>query len=111
MEENYERALEQFDIVSRLSPSDGQVRALIAAIKRRQGHWPESLEAYEKAAKIEPAKPEHCAQRGLHEHGPAPLAGSIPRGGTDARNGARFSGGKRFKAAMWISGGKATCGC
>src|SRR6187200_3271220 len=39
MDQDYDRALEQFDIAARLSPSDGDIARLIAAIKRRQGKW------------------------------------------------------------------------
>jgi TolB-like protein/Tfp pilus assembly protein PilF len=57
MEKNYDRALEQFEIASRLSPSSGDTDRLIAAIKRRQGKWEESLEAYERVAKLDPQNP------------------------------------------------------
>src|SRR6266700_2453489 len=57
MDQDYERALEQFEIASRLSPSNGEIGRLIAAIKRRQGKWEQSLEAYERAAKIDPQNP------------------------------------------------------
>src|SRR5262249_23364836 len=39
MDQDYERALEQFDIAARLSPSNGDIARLIAAINRRQGKW------------------------------------------------------------------------
>src|SRR5207248_1205555 len=39
MDQDYERALEQFDIAARLSPSNGDIGRLIAAIKRRQAKW------------------------------------------------------------------------
>jgi serine/threonine-protein kinase len=57
MDQDYERALKQFDIASRLSPSNGDIGRLIAAIKRRQGKWQEALEAYERVAKIDPQNP------------------------------------------------------
>ncbi|PYJ22048.1 MAG: hypothetical protein DME99_06480 [Verrucomicrobia bacterium] len=57
MDQDYERALEQFDIASRLSPSNGEIGRLIAAIKRRQGKWEQSLEVYEKVARIDPQNP------------------------------------------------------
>jgi TolB-like protein/class 3 adenylate cyclase/Flp pilus assembly protein TadD len=57
IDEDYERALEQFDIASQLSPNNGDIGLLIAAIKRRQGKWQESLEAFEKVAKIDPQNP------------------------------------------------------
>ena len=54
MDQDYDRALEQFEIASRLSPSNGDVGRLIAAIKRRQGKWQESLKEYEKVARLDP---------------------------------------------------------
>src|SRR6266496_74593 len=57
MDEDYDRALEQFDIAARLSPNNGDIGRLIAAIKRRQGKWQESLEAYRKNQKIDPQNP------------------------------------------------------
>jgi TolB-like protein/Tfp pilus assembly protein PilF len=57
MDQDYDRALEQFDIASRLSPSNGDIGRLIAAIKRRQGKWEESLKQYEKVARLDPQNP------------------------------------------------------
>jgi TolB-like protein/Tfp pilus assembly protein PilF len=57
MDQDYDRALEQFEIASRLSPSNGDIGRLIAAIKRRHGKWQEALEAYERVAKIDPQNP------------------------------------------------------
>jgi TolB-like protein len=57
MDQDYERALKQFEIASRLSPSSGDTGRLIAAIKRRQGKWQEALEAYERVANIDPQNP------------------------------------------------------
>ena len=57
MDQDYERALEQFEIVSRLSPSNGDARRLIAAIKRREGKWEQALEAYERVARLDPQNP------------------------------------------------------
>jgi TolB-like protein/Tfp pilus assembly protein PilF len=57
MDQDYNRALEQFEIASRLSPSNGDIGRLIAAIKRRQGKWEEALETYERVAKIDPQNP------------------------------------------------------
>jgi TolB-like protein/Tfp pilus assembly protein PilF len=54
MDQDYERALEQFDIAARLSPSDGDIARLIAAIKRRQGKWNQALEEYERVARLDP---------------------------------------------------------
>src|SRR5207244_378326 len=58
MDQDYERALEQFDIAARLSPSNGDIGRLIAAIKRRQGKWEQSLEEYERDARMDPQTPE-----------------------------------------------------
>ena len=57
MDQDYERALEQFEIASRLSPSNGDTRRLIAAIQRRQGKWEEALQSYERVASIDPQNP------------------------------------------------------
>ena len=40
-----------------LSPNNGEVGTLIAAIKRRQGKWQESLDAFARASKIDPQNP------------------------------------------------------
>ena len=57
MDQDYERALEQFEIAARLSPSNGDIARLIAAIKRRQGKWQQALEEYERVAKLDPQNP------------------------------------------------------
>jgi TolB-like protein/Tfp pilus assembly protein PilF len=57
MDQDYDRALEQFEIASRLSPSSGDTGRLIAAIKRRQSKWEEALQAYERVAKVDPQNP------------------------------------------------------
>jgi TolB-like protein/class 3 adenylate cyclase/Tfp pilus assembly protein PilF len=57
MDQDYERALEQFETASRLSPSNGDIGRLIAAVKRRQGKWQASLEEYERVARIDPQNP------------------------------------------------------
>jgi TolB-like protein/class 3 adenylate cyclase/Tfp pilus assembly protein PilF len=57
MDQDYERALDQFEIASRLSPGNGDIGRLIAAIKRRQGKWSESLAEYERVQKIDPQNP------------------------------------------------------
>src|SRR6266576_2907504 len=54
IDRDYERALEQFELASRLSPSNGDARRLIAAIRRREGKWEEALEAYERVAELDP---------------------------------------------------------
>jgi len=57
MDQDYERALEQFELASRLSPSNGDARRLIAAIRRREGKWEQALEAYERVAELDPQNP------------------------------------------------------
>jgi serine/threonine-protein kinase len=57
MDQDYDRALKQFEIASSLSPSNGDIGRLIAAIKRRQGKWRESLEEYERVERIDPQNP------------------------------------------------------
>ncbi|HEU5248049.1 MAG TPA: hypothetical protein VFU09_13250 [Candidatus Udaeobacter sp.] len=57
MDQDYEHALEQFDVAARLSPSDGDIARLIAAIKRRQGKWEQALKEYERVAKLDPQNP------------------------------------------------------
>ena len=57
MDQDYDRALKQFEIASRLSPNSGDIGRLIAAIKRRQGKWQESLEEYERVVRIDPQNP------------------------------------------------------
>jgi TolB-like protein/class 3 adenylate cyclase/Tfp pilus assembly protein PilF len=54
---DYDRALEQFDIALNFSPNNAEIGRLIAAIKRRQGKWEESLKAYEQVQKIDPQNP------------------------------------------------------
>lgn len=57
IDQDYGRALEQFDTAARLSPNNADVGGLIAAIKRRQGRWQEALEAFERSQKIDPQNP------------------------------------------------------
>lgn len=57
MDQGYDRALEQFDVGARLSPNNGDIARLIAAIKRRQGKWEQSLEEYERVARLDPQNP------------------------------------------------------
>src|SRR5262249_59684758 len=54
MDQDYEKALEQFDIAARLSPSDGDIARLIAAIKRRQGKCEEAIQENKRVAQIDP---------------------------------------------------------
>jgi serine/threonine-protein kinase len=57
MDQDYDKALEQFKIASRLSPSNADTRRLIAAIERRQGKWEEALAAYKQVVKLDPQNP------------------------------------------------------
>jgi TolB-like protein/Tfp pilus assembly protein PilF len=57
MDHDYDGALEQFEIASRLSPSSADTQRLIAAIERRKGKWQEALAAYEQVAKLDPQNP------------------------------------------------------
>src|SRR5436190_3096189 len=57
MDQDYDRALKQFETASSLSPSNGDIGRLIAAIERRQRKWEEALEAYERVERIDPQNP------------------------------------------------------
>ena len=57
MDQDYASALEQFEIAARLSPSDGDIARLTAAIKRRQGKWEQALQEYERVAELDPQNP------------------------------------------------------
>jgi TolB-like protein/Flp pilus assembly protein TadD len=57
IDQHYDRALQEFDTAYRLSPNNGDIGRLIAAIKRREGKWQESLEAYERVAAVDPQNP------------------------------------------------------
>jgi TolB-like protein/Tfp pilus assembly protein PilF/class 3 adenylate cyclase len=57
MDQDYDRALKQFEIASSLSPNNSDIGRLIAAIRRRQGKWRESLEEYERVERIDPQNP------------------------------------------------------
>jgi TolB-like protein/class 3 adenylate cyclase/Flp pilus assembly protein TadD len=57
MEQDYDRALQEFSTAAELSPNNADIGALIAAIKRRQGRWQEALEAFERSHKIDPQNP------------------------------------------------------
>jgi serine/threonine-protein kinase len=57
IDQDYDRALAEFDIAARLAPNNSEVGGLVAAIKRRQGKWQESLQTYEKINKLDPQNP------------------------------------------------------
>jgi TolB-like protein/Flp pilus assembly protein TadD len=56
-DDDYERALREFATAQELSPNDSNIGALVAAIRRRQGRWEESLALYERAGKLDPQNP------------------------------------------------------
>jgi TolB-like protein/Flp pilus assembly protein TadD len=56
-DQNYDGALAEFDTALRLAPNNSETGGLIAAIKRRQGKWDESLEAYQKISRLDPQNP------------------------------------------------------
>jgi TolB-like protein/Flp pilus assembly protein TadD len=57
IDQDYDRALGEFNTALQLSPNNGEVGGLIASIKRRQGKWPEALEAFERSQKVDPQNP------------------------------------------------------
>jgi TolB-like protein/class 3 adenylate cyclase/Flp pilus assembly protein TadD len=57
IDSDYERALSEFATAQELLPNDGYIGLLVAAIRRRQGRWPESLEAFERVQKLDPQNP------------------------------------------------------
>lgn len=57
IDQDYDRALGELATASHLSPNNGDVGEMIASIKRRQGHWQESIEAFEHSQKIDPQNP------------------------------------------------------
>jgi TolB-like protein/Tfp pilus assembly protein PilF len=57
IDQDYDRALSEFDNVSRSSPNNSEAGGLIAAIKRRQGKWQEALDSYQRISKLDPQNP------------------------------------------------------
>ncbi len=57
IDNDYDKAVEEFDTTLRLAPNNAEASALIAAIKRRQGKWDESLARYEESQKLDPQSP------------------------------------------------------
>jgi TolB-like protein/class 3 adenylate cyclase/Flp pilus assembly protein TadD len=57
MDSDYERALSEFAAAQELLPNDGYIGMLVAAIRRRQGRWQESLETFERVQKVDPQNP------------------------------------------------------
>jgi TolB-like protein len=56
-DEDYERALAEFGTAQRESPNDSNIGGYVAAIRRRQGRWEESLATYERTEKLDPQNP------------------------------------------------------
>jgi TolB-like protein/Flp pilus assembly protein TadD len=56
-DDDYERALREFGTAQQYLPNDSNIGALVAAIRRRQGRWEESLALYERAGKLDPQNP------------------------------------------------------
>jgi TolB-like protein/Tfp pilus assembly protein PilF len=56
-EQDYEAALSEFNAALRFAPNSSETGGLIAAIKRRQGKWDESLAAYQKISRLDPQNP------------------------------------------------------
>ena len=54
---DYDRAVGEFEIAQRQSPSNADAARLKAAIKRRQGHWQEALDSYTHAQRSDPQNP------------------------------------------------------
>ncbi len=54
---DYERALAEFSTAQQLIPNDATVGLMVAAIRRRQAHWQESLDAFERIQKVDPQNP------------------------------------------------------
>lgn len=54
IDRDYERALREFKAAQADLPNDSITYMAIAAIQRRQGHWPESTAGFEKAVSLNP---------------------------------------------------------
>ena len=57
MDQNYEAALQQFALAARLAPNNTEPGQLVAAVRRRQGRWQESLDEYGRIAALDPQNP------------------------------------------------------
>jgi TolB-like protein/Flp pilus assembly protein TadD len=57
LDEDYDRALSEFAIAQKILPNDSNIEALVAAIRRRQGHWEDAIVTYERAEKLDPQNP------------------------------------------------------
>ncbi|MGI8481223.1 MAG: tetratricopeptide repeat protein [Chthoniobacterales bacterium] len=57
MERDYDRALGELGTAEHLLPSDSNVRALTAAIRRRQGRWQDAYDTYRQIEALDPQNP------------------------------------------------------
>jgi serine/threonine-protein kinase len=57
MDQNYEAALKEFAVAAKLAPSNTEPGQLVAAVRRRQGRWQESLDEYGRIAALDPQNP------------------------------------------------------
>jgi TolB-like protein/Flp pilus assembly protein TadD len=57
LDQDYSRALSEFEIAARLAPNNSEVGGLTAAIKRRKGDWDGALAGYENISKLDPQNP------------------------------------------------------
>ncbi len=57
MDGDYDCALAQFARAQELAPNESKIGRLVAAIKRRQGHWEEALAAYQRIQLLDPQNP------------------------------------------------------
>ena len=56
-DEDYDRALSELAKAQELLPNDSNIGGYVAAIRRRQGRWGESLTIYERMEKLDPQNP------------------------------------------------------
>ncbi len=54
---DYEAALRELAIAAQLAPNDTAVSFAIAAVRRRQGRWQESLDTFERVQELDPQDP------------------------------------------------------
>jgi len=69
IDENYERALAEFEIAARALPNDGEVHQRIGALRRRQGRWSESINEARQAQALDPQNPEAYRELGWNLFG------------------------------------------
>ena len=103
MDQDYDKALEQFEIASRLSPSNADTRRLIAAIERRQGKWQAGARSLRTGCEARSAKSEHCSRTYVYELVNAAMAGSGALGRANARLGSDIARGQNPKRLRQFS--------